>query len=207
MKVVLDLDDFSVIRSRMDILRQIKEHYPSFKLSAFTIPVDYEYEKSQLRLNRDVFLKDIHENLDWIQIIPHGLTHMPREFEKCDRETMLMSLAAIDEALTRDGLPYVKGFKAPFWLWNQDVVDVLDEQGWWGASDRNQPDMLRTKKHYEYTHSIDEPFWNVKTDLLKLHGHMTSPSSNNIEDCLLNIFKLPADVTFHFASEFVEEDK
>lgn len=205
MKVVFDLDDFSVIRSRMDILRQIKEHYPSFKLSAFTIPVDYEYEKSQLRLNRDVFLKDIHANLDWIQIIPHGLTHMPREFEKCDRETMLMSLAAIDEALTRDGLPYVKGFKAPFWLWNQDVVDVLDEQGWWGASDRNQPDMLRTKKHYEYTHSIDEPFWNAKTDLLKLHGHMTSPSSNNIEDCLLNIFKLPADATFHFASEFVEE--
>ena len=207
MKVVLDIDDFSVLRSRMDLLLQIKEHYPGFKVSMFAIPVDYEYETSQLRLQRDKALQSIHDNLDWIQIIPHGLTHMPREFENADRQTMQMALAAIDEAFKHDNLPYVGGFKAPYWLWNQDVVDVLDDLGWWGAQDRNQPGNIRTKRFYEYTHSIDEPFWNERTDLLKLHGHISLPSANNLEDCLLNIFKLPSDTEFCFVTDFIEERK
>jgi len=203
MRIVLELDDFSVLRSRMDLLLKIKEHYPNFKVSMFAIPYDYEYETSMLRIQRDEALTKIKENLEWIQIIPHGLTHMPREFENADRQTMMMALASIDEAFKKDGLPYEKGFKAPFWLWNQDVVDVLDEQGWWGAQDRNQPDNIRTKKFYEYTHSIDEPFWNAKQDVLKLHGHISLPSSNNLEDCLMNIFKLPSDTEFCYATEFL----
>jgi len=205
MRVVLDLDDFSVLRNRMDLLLQIKEHYPNFKVSMFTIPFDYEYETSMLRLQREEALQKIKDNLDWIQIIPHGLTHMPREFENADKQITRMALASIDEAFKKDGLPYEKGFKAPFWLWNQDVVDVLNEEGWWGAQDRNQPENVRTNRFYEYTHSIDEPFWNVQTDLLKLHGHISLPSANNLEDCLLNIFKLPADVQWCFATEFLED--
>lgn len=204
MRVVLDLDDFSVLRSRMDLLLQIKEHYPTFKVSMFAIPYDYEYEMSELRLQRDERLKLIKQNLDWIQIIPHGLMHIPREFERCDKDTMRMAMASIDEAFRKDGLPYEKGFKAPYWLWTQDVVDVLDESGWWGAQDRNQPNNVRTKRRYEYTHSIDEPFWEAKTDLLKLHGHISLPSANNLEDCLLNIFKLPPGVEWCFVTDFIE---
>lgn len=208
MKVALDLDDFSILRSRMDLLLKIKEHYPNFKVSLFTIPFDYEYETNMsFRLQREAMLELIHQNLDWMQIIPHGLTHIPREFERADKETMRMALASIDEAFRKDGLPYEKGFKAPYWLWNQDVVDVLDEQGWWGAQDRNQPNNIRTRRFYEYTHSIDEPFWNAKQDVLKLHGHMTLPSSNNLEDCILNLFKLPTDVEWCFATDFIEENK
>ncbi len=204
--VVLDLDDFSVLRSRPDLLRTLKEYYPNFKVSMFTIPFDYEYETQGVRLMRDSCLKFIHENLDWIQIIPHGLTHIPNEFLHCDRGTMEMTLQAIDEAFKNDALPYEKGFKAPFWLWNKDVTDVLDEHKWWGAVDPNQPYMNKTKKTYTYQYSIDEPFWkDKKTGVLKLHGHMTSPSKNNLEDCLLNLFKLPSDTKFGYVTDYLCE--
>lgn len=204
--VVLDFDDFSVLRSRPDLLRTLKEYYPNLKVSMFTIPFDYEAEMSDQRLIRDTCLKFIHENLDWIQIIPHGLMHIPQEFLYCDKETMEMTLQGIDEAFKKDGLPYEKGFKAPYWLWNQQVVDVLDSHGWWGAIDPNQPQMLRTKKYYEYAHSIDTPFWlDKESKILKLHGHMSPPSMNNIEDCLLNLFKLPSDAEFGYVTDYLCE--
>lgn len=207
MKVVLDFDDFSVLRSRPDLLRLLKDHYPKLKISMFTIPFDYEYEMSDLRLMRDSALKFIHNNLDWIQIIPHGLSHIPREFENCDKETMRMTLKAIDEAFKKDGLPYVKGFKAPYWLWNKDVCEVLDENGWFGAIDPNQPSMAKTKVFYEYEYSIDTPFWESKDKILKLHGHMTLPSKNNLEDCLLNLFKLPNDAEFEYVTDHLKTNE
>jgi hypothetical protein len=205
-KIVLDFDDYSILRSRPDLMKQLKEFYPGLKVSMFTIPYDYEYETSDLRLFRDEALKYIHENLDWIQIIPHGLLHKPREFELADKEAMELSLKAIDDQFKRDGLPYVKGFKAPYWLWNQDVVDVLDREGWFGAVDPNQPQMIRTKRYYEYTDSIDTPFWKVDKEIYKLHGHMTLPSSNNIDDCFLNLMKMPRDAEFYFVTDFIDEN-
>jgi hypothetical protein len=204
MKIVLDFDDFSVLRHKMDLLIPLKEAYPGLRVSMFTIPYDYEYEMTDLRLQRDKALKMVRENLDWIQIIPHGLTHQPGEFLNCDKETMYLTLKAIDEFFKKDGLPYVNGFKAPYWQWNQDVVDVLDEMGWWGAIDPNQ-EMLKTKKYYQYSHSIDTPFWQSDEKLLKLHGHMTLPSSNNLEDCMLNLMKMPRNAKFYYATDFLEE--
>ena len=203
--VVLDLDDFSILRSRMDILEKIKEHYPKFKVSLFTIPFDYEYEMGSIRINRESALKSIHKNLDWMQIIPHGLLHTPNEFENADRKATRLALKGIKEQFKKDGLPYVKGFKAPQWLWNKAVVSVLNQEGYFGGVDRNQPDMLRTKKYYEYDYSLDEPFWETKQETIKLHGHMTRPSTNNIEDCLLNFFKLPNDVEFKFVTDYLED--
>ncbi len=205
MNVSIDLHDFSVLRNRMDILLQIKEHFPEFKVSLFTIPYDYEFEMSQQKLYREKALQTIHENLDWLQIIPHGLLHIPNEFEKCDRWTMKMALESIDEMFTKDGLPYEKGFCAPYWLWNKDVTDVLDENGWWGAVDRNQPDMVKPKRFYKYSHSLDEPFYEAKTDTLKLHGHMGLPSSNGIDQWYTKILKLPTDTKWHFVTDFIEE--
>jgi len=203
MIVTLDLDDGSILRNRWDLLHKLKELYPKLKLSLFWIPFDLEYEKSMLRINREEKLKMIKDNLDWVELIPHGLSHIPREFAGCDKETMKMALNAIDECMTRDGLPYVKGFKAPFWLWNTDVVEVLDSEGWFGATDRNQPDMPKPKKNYIYTHSIHEPFWNDPQEFWGLHGHMTEPSDNALESCIVNLTKIPHDAEFKFVSEVV----
>lgn len=201
--ISIDLHDGSVLRNRYDLLLQLKEHYPNLKISLFYIPYDYEAEMTQLSLQRKNKLKLLKENLDWIELIPHGVMHIPNEFEKADRKAMELSLKAIDEAFKKDDLPYVKGFCAPFWLYNQDVVDVLDENGWWMATDRNQPEALKTKKFYTYTHSIDEDLTDLKGDLL-LHGHMGPPSSNDFGRCFLNLMKMDHNQDFCFVSERIK---
>lgn len=204
-KVSLDLHDWSPLNNRMDLLLKIKEHYPTFKVSLFAIPFDVAYETGTQRMYKPAALKVIKENLDWMQIIPHGLTHATREMEKCDYKLFKEGvMPSIKEAFDTDGLPFVKGFCAPYWLWNKDVVKVLDEEGWWGAVDRNQPDMLKTKRFYEYSHSIDEPYYKSNLDTLKLHGHIGS-SDNDLEKCFVNIFKLPADVEWVYVTDFIEE--
>jgi hypothetical protein len=201
----LDLDDFSVLNNRLDLLLRLKESYPKLKVSLFTIPYDLVYEKDvSARLLRDKTLEKIKENLEWLEIIPHGLLHMPREFEKCTYETMKNYIfGAIDEAFKKDGLPYVKGFKAPYWLWNEGVVKALDEEGWWGAINRDT-DMITPKKYFKYSHKINEPFSKtVGVDVIKLHGHIT-PHDNNIERCFFNLFKMDPKAEFKFASELLE---
>jgi hypothetical protein len=202
-KISFELHDGSVLRNNYEALFKLKEHIPELKVSLFFIPYDYVVERSQLSLQRKAKLKLLKDNLDWIRLYPHGVMHIPNEFEKCDRETMELCLKAIDEAMSKDELPYEKGFCAPFWLWNKDVTSVLDEHGWFGAIDRNQPEMVKTKRTYTYTHSIDEDFRNFKGSELILHGHMTPPSFNNLDDCMLNLLKIPKG-EFVFIDEMVK---
>ncbi len=203
--VALSVDDFSVLNNRMDLLLKIKEHYPNFKISLFTIPYDAKLEMNESnKLFREKALKLIKENLDWMQLIPHGLTHMQREMETVDYYGFRdLVLPAIDEAFKKDGLPYEKGFKAPYWLWNKGVIRALNESGWWGATDRNQPDMDKADKNYVYSHSLEESFWESTLDTLKLHGHVDGVSANDLEFCFLNIFKLPVDTEWHFVTDYI----
>lgn len=204
--VSLDFDDFSPLNNRMDLLLRLKEHYPDLKVTMFTILFDAEREiNPMIRIQKDSNLEIIKQNLDWIETVPHGLTHMDREFENCDAKTMRTYLENIEDEFKKIGLNITKGFKAPFWLWNKDVVKELDRKGWWGAVDRNQPDMLRTKRYYEYTHSIDEPFWLSNDRVVNLHGHISLPSKNNLEDNLLNLMKIPTHARWEFASHYVKE--
>jgi hypothetical protein len=207
--ICLDFDDWSVLNNRLDLLLKLKEAYPKLKVSLFTIPYDVVQETQvNARIMRATTLEAIKKNLDWLEIIPHGLLHLQRELEKCDYETMKKYvIPAIDECFKRDDLPYVKGFKAPYWLWNKDVVKALDEEGWWGAVDRNQPSMLRTKKYYIYGHNINEPFWESTLDVLKLHGHITNQMPDNFEKNFVNLFKMPADAEFKFASELLDDNE
>jgi hypothetical protein len=205
-QIVLDFDDFSVLNNRLDLLLKLKESYPNLKVSMFTIPVDIAYEQDvSARIMRDSTLKELKKHLSWIEMIPHGLVHFPREFEKCDYEGMKLAMRAIDEAFKKDDLPYVKGFKAPYWLWNSEVVRALNDEGWWGAVDRDGKNMPVPKRYFTYNYKIDEPFFLAKNiDLMKLHGHIT-PEKNNIEKCFVNLFRMPSDAEFKFASECVEE--
>ena len=205
-KVSLDLHDFSILNNRMDLLFQLKEFFPNFKVSMFTIPWDYRQEKnSSQRVYRDEALKKIKENLDWIQIIPHGLIHLENEMKDCDYTTFRHGvIPSIDEVFKKDGLPYEKGFCAPHWTWTPEVCNALDDAGWWGAIDRNQPDMPKTKRTYTYTHSLNEPFWESTEDVLNLHGHIDGVSKNDLERCITGIIKLPPDVEWHYVTDFLK---
>ncbi|MDP1729043.1 MAG: hypothetical protein Q8L27_02460 [archaeon] len=171
MKICLDLHDFSVVNNRLDLLLKLKEIYPGFKISLFTVPIDERMDWGPYIIRPDL-LKLVKENLDWIQIIPHGLNHNSnREMLKYNYEEFRYKvIPAIKEAFDKDGLPFVKGFCAPHWRWNKYVVKALDDEGWFGSIDPRQPNMLSTKKFFRYSHPIDEPLTNA--NVLKLHGHV-----------------------------------
>ncbi len=205
--IALDFDDFSVLNNRLDLLLLLKESYPKLKVTLFTIPYDYQHEQDVAgRIMREKTLEAIKKQLDWLEIVPHGLVHMPREFERCDYETMRKKvIPSIDECFKKDGLPYVKGFKPPYWLWNGEVIRALNDEGWWGAVDRIRVNEPKTKKYYVYSHKISEPFPESTLDVWKLHGHISPPEVNNLERCLSLLFKMPADADFKFASELLNE--
>ena len=200
MKASLDLHDFSALNNRMELLFRLKEHFPGFKVSLFTVPNDMKSDWG-FYLLREKSLKIIRENLDWMQLIPHGLTHAGSEMRNCDYNTFkLKVMPKIKQAFDRDGLPFVKGFCAPHWKWSQGVVKALDEAGWWGAIDKNQPNLISTKKVYRYSHNINEP---LKGDVLKLHGHVYG-TKNDLGDCFGNLLSLPTTMDWHFITDFIE---
>ncbi len=169
----------------------------------FFIPLDVTYYGRFRDFERQEVIKRIKDRLDWIELIPHGLTHKPEEFLHIKGDDYETIFKAIDHAFKTYDLPYVKGFKAPQWLYKKNLVDYLDKKGWWIATDKNQPDLPKTKKYYEYNYSIEDEFWKSDKDLLKLHGHISGPSTNNIVDCIGNLLKIPEDSEFKWISEII----
>lgn len=200
-KVALSLDDFSVLNNRLDLLWRLREHYPNFKVSLFTIPNDIKHKAG----NRDEALIRIKECLDWIQIIPHGLKHNSSEAKKWDYWTFKDKIMpAIKETFDKDGLPFEKGFKAPHWDWNKGVVRALDEEGWWGAISPKREDMVSTKRFYIHNYGLNEDYLGARRDILKLQGHINDTSPDDLENNFDNLLKLP-DIEWHFVTDFIEE--
>jgi hypothetical protein len=202
MKVVLDIDDFNWVNPRLDVFLKLKEHFPDFKVSMFTIPAPRKCDYGPY-LIKDQTLEEVKKHLDWIQIIPHGFTHEhSHEMEHYNYNTFKALIPKIEEIFNKDGVPFVKGFKAPHWRWSKGVVDALDELGWWGAVLREDK-MPKTKRFYRYTHLLNEPFWESDLEVLKLHGHVFG-TKNDIGRCYENMLKLPKDTQFYYVTDFIE---
>ena len=201
MRATLDLHDFSVVNNRLLWLLGLKQHFPNFKVSLFTVPFDKKEDWGPSLIGDD-FLIEIKKNLDWIQLIPHGLYHNGSEMSNYDYSTFKEKIMPeITDAFDSKGLPYVKGFCAPHWRWTDGVVKALDEAGWWGAVDRDKQ-MPYTKRYYRYNFLLNEPFWESKEDL-KLHGHIYG-TKNDIGRCFDNLLKLPKDTEWVFVSDCLE---
>lgn len=202
-KVSLDLHDWSVLNNRLDLLWRLREHYPDFRVSLFAVPDDIKHKSG----SRHEALIRIKECLDWIQIIPHGFRHNSAEARKWDYEQFMDEIIpGVKEAFDRDGLPFEKGFCAPHWTWSDDVVRALDALGWWGAISPKREDLPSTKKFYIYTHSLDEPFLQSNRDVIKLHGHIHPLCKDDLEKNFDNLLKLPKDISWHFVTDFIEEN-
>lgn len=130
MKISLSLDDFSVVQNRLDLLLKLKDKFPNFKVSMFTIPIDKQMDYGPYLIREDS-LKEIRKCLDWIQIIPHGLHHNGREAKHWTKDQFKNEIVPqIAEAFNKDALPFVRGFKAPHYAISEGVSGGLKELGW-----------------------------------------------------------------------------
>jgi len=201
MIVCLDLHDFSATNNRLDLLLRLKREYPNFKVSLFTVPE----EKGDwgATLIRSESLEKIKENLDWIQIIPHGIRHDGSEVKVWDYHfTKEIAIPYIEKVFAKDDLPFEKGFCAPHWRWNNEVVKALNDLDWWGAVDPRQPLMPCPNKFYKYSHVIDAPF--PTEGEVKLHGHIYG-TKNDLGLCFKNLLTIPLSAEWHFVTDFLED--
>jgi hypothetical protein len=103
----LSLHDWSVLNNHMRTLIKIKERLPKFKVSLFAVPDDIKHRQG----DRESALKLIKKNLDWMQIVPHGLQHNSAEARKWGYEEFREEIVPrITRAFRNDDLPFVEGF-------------------------------------------------------------------------------------------------
>lgn len=212
-RVSLDFHDLSLGNTNMYYVEKLREQYPDFKVSMFYIPVDSNYQimPEMQEESKKLIQKAVREG--WMELIPHGLTHVFKEFEKVDAKTMELVLKAYEEHFKELELPYVKGFCPPHWIISKEAIKVLDDHGWWLAVDRNQPDMPRAKKSYEYNWDIANPFPDEArgiyeehpADIVMGHGHISLPSRNSITETFINLTRIPAEYKWVFVSEVMND--
>jgi len=202
--IVLDFDDFSAANHNLFYLNKLHELYPDMKVSMFYIPVDYQYGNVPVEVQEES-LKLIRQAVKdgWIELIPHGMMHIPAEFAKTSYKDMELVLKAYKEYFKKQKLPYVKGFKAPYWLISQEAIDCLNDNGWFLAIDRNQPLCLKAKRNYVYNWSIDESF-PFGQEIIYGHGHISLPSKNALPESILNLSRIPRSYTWKFISEVMK---
>jgi len=199
MKCVLSLDDFCYQhRESIKYIEELFEYFDNFKISMFTIP---RYEDIPLFRNLKWFF-----NLPRIEFILHGYYHMNYEFKDLNFQQCIHFIKSGIEEFKVCNIKIVKGFKAPNWRYNEDLIKALKSLGFWLAV--YTPGHM-TKEIPCYTWN-----WDIGTDIpdvnfLHAHGHVHRQSGPGayIGDCLENIKKLPKDTKFYYVGEFMNNEK
>ena len=220
-KIVLDMDDYSVSCPNFELLMKLKEHFPSFKVTLFTIPLDMMLLSDKIKMPQFLsWVEMLKEYQDWVEIAVHGFIHDKKEM-LVDYKRAKLTLKASENMMTqikkkekvrfigsrnkkyKFDIPYKKIFKAPGWQMSDDAYKAARDMGYVVAIDRNKPSPeIENLKTYKYNWSIEEPF-PEDFRIIKGHGHMYG-MQNDLQACYQNLLTLPTDAEFLFISEYLK---
>lgn len=199
--ISLEMDDFQPRNHRFDILDKLRERYPDFKITMYTIPWDirYETEKGGLPIDREEFKSWVnvvrHAVEDgWMEIAIHGLTHAPREFENMTARLAGAKIMFAEEMFKKAKIPFVKIFKAPQWLLSDEAKNQIIGMGYKVVEDG----------YYNWNVRDEFP---VELDNIIGHGHIQNGDgcNNGIEESLIRLVQVPKDYKWQFVSEAIKE--
>lgn len=146
--VVFDVDDFCDRWNCLPELDAIKERYPKFRCTLFTIP-----HKTSLELIAKC------NNRDWIELAFHGSWHEPNEELKAIPP---QNLKAIYEGILKNDWGYLKGFRPPGWYITPEHIEVLNELGMWVAiHERDERRLGPLCKHGYYVCRDKASHWHT----------------------------------------------
>lgn len=197
--VVLEFDDFSPVNHRLDLFRRLRNRFPEFKVSLFTVP----NQDGQYPLDRyPEWCREVRE-LDFLELCVHGLTHTYNEFACHGRFLSGQRLRDAERLFLASKLPFQKIFRAPRWQINDGGYSALSDLDYAVADhpQRMTPSELRC---YQYNWSINEPLPTYP--VLRGHGHVQNVCDNGLEECFDHLAKLPSETKFMFVSEYLRED-
>jgi hypothetical protein len=181
-KVVVNIDDFCDSEwPIMNCLFTLKERYPDFKVTLFTIP----FRTSHAHLSDA-------KKAGWIEVAVHGFNHSPQEMLTLSKEDIIKGFSRIDFSM------FVRGFRAPYWLMNEMVIECCNEFRMWLAIHHTKnPDSWKDLAKYGYYYPRDMDNFEC------WYAH-----TYNIKDELPNLLKKwSPDQEFAFVSEAVEDGK
>lgn len=196
MQISYDNDDFSPLNHRFDILEKLKERYPDFKVTMFTIPWEIRFSPdtkgtpiTEERYKPWVEKVKKAQKEGWLDIAIHGLTHAPREFEKLGYDEAKKRVMVAQKMFANVGIKTNGMFKAPFWLLSKEGKKSIEDLG------------LKVMENGYYN-------WNLKDDMpdeekLIAHGHVHNTCDNGMEESYFRLIKTPQEAEWVHLKELV----
>lgn len=114
--IVFDVDDFCDEWDCLSDLLQIKEAYPGFRCTLFSIPS--KCSKALLTQAK---------SYDWIELAVHGINHVPGELLHTSANDLKSYFRSLDYDV------FTEGFRPPYWEISSDVIDACNDAGLWVA--------------------------------------------------------------------------
>lgn len=209
MRIALEFDDFSPRNTNFGILESLKEHYPGFKVSLFTVVWNVAGVNEQTPITDAKFLPFVNaiKESPWIEIVVHGFAHVPLEFANLNYDDARKRIMVAEKMLQNRGIEYKKIFKAPMWAISEEAEAAAESLGFQVVHDgyyhwNLNSDQVRCKDG-THKHFLDVP----KNELVIAHGHIQDVCGNGLQEVFPMLMKLPVDTEFIFISQALEELK
>lgn len=114
--IVFDVDDFCDEWNCLDEMIALKEVYPNFKATLFTIP-----GKTSVHLLRRA------RSFDWLELAIHGVNHVKGECVNMSAAELKKAFCDLDYTI------WTEGFRPPFWEMSSSIIDACNDLGLWIA--------------------------------------------------------------------------
>lgn len=198
---IFDFDDFSPKNTNFGLLEKLREHYPNFKVTLFTVPWETRFGDPTIITEHkfEPFCSALRK-LDWMEIALHGLTHVPEEFLRVTYNEAKKRLLVGEKMFINRKIPYTRLFKAPYWQLSEEGKRAAEELGWTVMQDG----------YYNWNLKDAAPSKTIKKDgkeYIFAHGHIQDVSGNGLEESMWKIMQLPSDAEFGFLSDFMGTEK
>ena len=198
MKIAIELDDFSPRCSNFGLLEQMREHFPGFKITLFTVAWEIRWgEQTPITLEKfRPFSKATASSSDWLEVAVHGLTHASMEFAEKSYDEARKRVIIAEKMFANQRIPFAKIFKAPFWEISHEAERALTDLGY------------KVVKDGYFDWNMADEFPKFKGDKIHVaHGHVQETCGNGLEQVYPRLMKLPPKTTFHFLSEVLKAEK
>lgn len=201
MKICLEFDDFSPRNTSFGVLEDIKDHYPNFKVTMFTVPWEIRFGQ-QTPITEEPYtpwVNAVNKAADWLEIALHGLSHIPMEYAELGLEEAHKRTVIGEKLFINRKIKLAKIFKAPHWAISKEAITAVNDLGYDVVHD-----------HYYNWNLADEcPFTKeqIKNDpgIIIAHGHVQNVCGNGLEEVAHRIMQLPPETEFIFLSEALKD--
>ena len=198
-KIALEYDDFSPRNTNFHLLEQLREHYPEFKVTMFTVPWEVRFGQQTPFTQEEFasFVKACKLSEDWLELALHGLTHAPAEFAELSHEGATKRLLIAEKMFENREMKLTKIFKAPFWLLSKEAKQAAEDRGFKVVED-----------HY-YNWNLADDFPQELADkgvTIIAHGHVQDVVGNGMQETFEKLMKLPPNTKWLKLSEVILKD-